>query len=346
MDSLRRLQLESLPTDAPPRTLSIVTSPASDSEIRGLREWLRNERRLGVPHWDTPVADAPPAVSAPPTASPAATPRRSPAARVPGSPPAPSGAEHRAESRPAAARPPQPTAPLPRAAATLPLPLAHGALDADLPPFCDRELSAADADAALAAIDESFVRVCTRCGLHAGRNRTVFGVGHARPELVFVGEAPGADEDAQGVPFVGKAGQLLTKMIEAGMRLKRDQVYIANVAKCRPPGNRTPLPTEIAACSPYLLRQLAILRPKVIVTLGAPASQTLLQTNTPIGKLRGQFHDFPPPAWSQYPLAPCRLMPTFHPSYLLRCPWEKAKAWEDLKQVMRLLGLPIEPAPA
>ncbi|MGE0479751.1 MAG: uracil-DNA glycosylase [Phycisphaerae bacterium] len=307
---------------------------------------MRNERRLGVPHWNTPVGDVFPAFSALPAAPPSAAPRQPSERPAPGSPPAPSGTARPADPLPAAPRPPQPTAPLPRAESTVPLPLADAALDTALPPFCERDLSEADADAALAAIDESFVRVCTRCGLHAGRNRTVFGVGRSRPELVFVGEAPGADEDAQGIPFVGKAGQLLTKMIEAGMRLERDQVYIANVAKCRPPGNRTPLPAEIAACSPYLLRQLAILRPKVIVTLGAPASQTLLQTNTPIGKLRGQFHDFPSPAWSHYPLAPCRLMPTFHPSYLLRCPWEKAKAWDDLKQVMRFLGLPIEPPPA
>ncbi len=166
----------------------------------------------------------------------------------------------------------------------------------------------------------------------------MFGVGHPRPRLVFVGEGPGADEDAQGEPFVGKAGQLLTRMI-AAMTLRREDVYICNVVKCRPPNNRPPEPDEMDACVPYLLRQLAILRPEVIVALGRPAAHTLAATTVPITRLRGEWLDFPPAALARPELAPARLMPTFHPSYLLRRPDEKGKAWSDLKQVMRLLGL-------
>lgn len=224
------------------------------------------------------------------------------------------------------------------------LPMAAHA--ADLPPLCDCDLTPAEAAARLAELNQKWVRGCRQCGLHAGRKQTVFGVGNPRPELVFVGEGPGADEDAQGEPFVGRAGQLLTRMI-AAMTLTREQVFICNVVKCRPPGNRTPVEDEMAACAPFLYRQLAILRPKIIVTLGAPASQTLLATKTPISRLRGQFHEFPPPPLSDLGLPRTRLMPTFHPAYLLRSPQEKAKAWEDLKQVMGALGLkaPANPGP-
>jgi uracil-DNA glycosylase len=168
---------------------------------------------------------------------------------------------------------------------------------------------------------------CTRCKLGPTRRTLVFGVGNPQAELVFVGEGPGADEDAQGEPFVGRAGQLLTKMIEA-MGYRREQVYIANVVKCRPPQNRPPEPDEIEACEPYLRRQIEAIRPKVIVALGKFAAQTLLATSIPITKLRG--------TWSTY--QGVRLMPTFHPAYLLRSPDEKQKAWADLKLVMAELG--------
>jgi uracil-DNA glycosylase family 4 len=210
----------------------------------------------------------------------------------------------------------------------------------DFGPVCERELPRAEAEAALEKLDRDFVRGCTRCGLHETRTQTVFGVGLARPELVFVGEGPGADEDAQGVPFVGRAGQLLTRMI-AAMTLTREQVYICNVVKCRPPGNRTPTEDEMETCRPYLFRQLAVLRPKVIVTLGRPATQTLLATKTAISRLRGRFHDFPPPALAGEGLPSCPLMPTFHPAYLLRNPPAKGDAWADLQQVMKLLGLEV-----
>ncbi len=168
---------------------------------------------------------------------------------------------------------------------------------------------------------------CTRCKLCSGRKNIVFGVGDPRAELVFVGEGPGADEDAQGEPFVGRAGELLTKMIEA-MGYGREQVYICNVVKCRPPGNRNPEPDEIQACEPFLKAQLASIRPKVIVALGKFAAQTLLRVDTPITRLRGN--------WREY--EGVRLMPTFHPAYLLRQPTDKKLVWEDLKQVMAALG--------
>ena len=164
---------------------------------------------------------------------------------------------------------------------------------------------------------------CKRCKLCSGRKNIVFGVGNPKARLVFVGEGPGAEEDNQGIPFVGAAGQLLTKMI-AAMGYTRDEVYICNVVKCRPPGNRNPEPDEIEACQPFLEAQLNAIRPSVIVTLGKFAAQTLLRTDTPITRLRGQ--------WREYVGIP--LMPTFHPAYLLRNPAEKKPAWTDLQAVM------------
>ncbi len=168
---------------------------------------------------------------------------------------------------------------------------------------------------------------CKRCKLCNGRTQIVFGSGNPRAELVFVGEGPGEEEDKQGVPFVGAAGQLLTKMIEA-MKLSRDTVYICNVVKCRPPGNRNPEPEEIQSCEPFLRAQLRVIKPKVIVALGKFAAQTLLREDTAITRLRGQ--------WRKY--EGIDLMPTFHPAYLLRSPDEKKKAWMDLQEVMKRLG--------
>ncbi len=192
----------------------------------------------------------------------------------------------------------------------------------------------------LDVIDNDEVKGCTRCGLSATRTKTVFGVGSPAARIMFVGEGPGHDEDVSGIPFVGRAGELLTKMIEAGMGLKRDDVYICNVIKCRPPNNRTPAPDEIASCKDYLWRQLEIIGPEVIVALGAPAAQTLLNTREGIGRLRGQWHDCYP-SGSALVGEPIPLLPTFHPAYLLRSPGEKKKAWEDLKLVMARLGLPV-----
>lgn len=191
----------------------------------------------------------------------------------------------------------------------------------------------------LKVLDEQQVKGCTKCPLSETRTNTVFGQGSPDARLVFVGEAPGYDEDQQGLAFVGRAGQLLSRMITA-MGLTRDEVFICNVLKCRPPDNRTPATDEIAACSPYLFGQLTTLAPEVIVALGAPAAQTLLNTTQGIGRLRGRFHDFHP-SGSAMIGEPVPLMPTYHPAYLLRSPGEKGKAWDDLKKVMTRLGLPI-----
>ena len=169
---------------------------------------------------------------------------------------------------------------------------------------------------------------CTRCKLHRGRTKLVFGDGNPRAELVFVGEGPGRDEDAQGLPFVGRAGKLLTQMIEA-MGLQRQDVYICNVVKCRPPDNRTPEKDEVETCSPFLLRQLDAISPKVIVCLGSVAAQTLLETNRGISHFRGEWLEF----------RGRKLMATYHPAYLLRNPSAKGEVWKDLQKVMAVLGL-------
>jgi DNA polymerase len=168
---------------------------------------------------------------------------------------------------------------------------------------------------------------CTRCKLHTlGRKQVVFGVGNPNAQLMFVGEGPGADEDQQGEPFVGRAGQLLTKIIEA-IGLKREDVYIANIIKCRPPGNRNPEPDEVERCEPFLFRQVAAIRPKVIVALGKFAAQSLLRTTDPITRLRGRSFNY----------RGATLIPTFHPAFLLRNPSSKREVWEDMKKVRAIL---------
>ncbi|MBL8144435.1 MAG: uracil-DNA glycosylase [Acidobacteria bacterium] len=188
-------------------------------------------------------------------------------------------------------------------------------------------MTGGDAAAALVVV-RADIGDCTRCTLHAlGRHQVVFGVGSPEADLMFVGEAPGGDEDLQGVPFVGRAGQLLTKIIEA-MGLSREQVYIANVIKCRPPGNRNPEPDEVATCEPFLFRQIDIIEPKVIVALGTFAAKALLRSNEPISKLRGQVFDY----------RGAKLIPTFHPAFLLRSPERKRDTWDDMKVAMALLS--------
>ncbi len=195
------------------------------------------------------------------------------------------------------------------------------------------ELASAAAAPFYTSSDEALIAVrtdigdCTRCKLHTlGRRQIVFGVGNPNADLMFVGEAPGADEDVQGIPFVGRAGQLLTKIIEA-IELKRDEVYIANVIKCRPPGNRNPEPDEVETCEPFLFRQIDIIKPKVIVALGTFAARALLRTLDPISRLRGRVYEY----------RGAKLIPTFHPAYLLRNPSSKREVWEDMKLVRRLL---------
>jgi DNA polymerase len=176
-----------------------------------------------------------------------------------------------------------------------------------------------------------FIGDCQRCKLAPRRTNLVFGVGNPKAELMFVGEAPGADEDARGEPFVGRAGQLLTDIIERGMGMTRAEVYICNVIKCRPPENRNPELDEVAACEPFLFRQIDIIRPRVIVGLGTFAVQALLKIKTPISKLRGIWHE----------VRGTRMMPTFHPAYLLRNAGDKRLVWADIQEVLKVLGRPI-----
>ncbi len=205
---------------------------------------------------------------------------------------------------------------------TAPKPVAWAA------PVC----SAVTADSPLAELAAQ-TQVCVKCrALARDRTHVVFGVGNPRAELMFIGEAPGADEDAQGEPFVGRAGQLLTKIIEA-MGFERREVYIANVLKCRPPENRPPEPDEVAHCLPYLLRQIELIQPRVIVALGATALKALLEVNLGITKMRGNWYTF----------RDIPIMPTFHPAYLLRNPAAKKEVWADMKAVLAKLGCPVPP---
>ncbi len=196
-------------------------------------------------------------------------------------------------------------------------------------------LPAADPKTTLAALAAE-VSQCTKCGLCHTRTQTVFSDGSSTADLVFVGEAPGFYEDQQGIPFVGAAGQLLTDIITKGMKLRREDVYICNVIKCRPPENRDPSPEEKRQCEPYLVRQLELVRPKVICALGGHAAKTLLKTDAPTGKLRGKWHF--------YHGIPLRV--TFHPAYLLRTPADKRKTWEDIQEVMKVLNGEVVPGAA
>jgi DNA polymerase len=195
------------------------------------------------------------------------------------------------------------------------------------PPAISAATKPADKAAALRIIREE-IGECTRCALHKGRNKLVFADGSANARLMFVGEGPGADEDAQGLPFVGRAGQLLNNMITA-MGLQREEVYIANVVKCRPPGNRTPEPEEANTCSPFLFRQIDVVGPEVIVALGATAATYLLGQRQPLAGLRGRVHSF----------RGTKLIVTYHPAFLLRDPRQKKEAWADLQIAMKELGL-------
>ncbi len=216
--------------------------------------------------------------------------------------------------------------------------LANGSILPILSPHPEHAVT--DPVAALKLIRED-LGDCARCKLHKqGRKQIVFGVGNPRADLMFVGEGPGADEDTQGEPFVGRAGQLLNNMIKA-MGIRREDVYIANVVKCRPPGNRTPERDETETCSPFLMRQIAVVKPKVVVALGAVAAKNLLAMNASMMELRGRFYDFMPagarssdPSWQGTKLAV-----TYHPAFLLRDPRQKGEAWKDLQMVMKYLGL-------
>ena len=213
-----------------------------------------------------------------------------------------------------------------------PKPGALFAPDPDAPAFDAPLLSPEDKRRRLIALDENEVRGCTKCRLCETRTNTVFGEGDPAARIFFIGEGPGENEDLQGRPFVGRAGELLNKWI-AAMGLAREQVFIANIVKCRPPGNREPAPDETATCTPYLQRQIEIIRPEVIITLGRPSSQYMLQSKLSMGKLRGQWHAY----------RGIKLMPTYHPAYVLRQYTVETRraVWDDLKKVMAELGLPI-----
>ena len=197
------------------------------------------------------------------------------------------------------------------------------------PPQIASAVPVADRESALRIIRED-IGDCTRCALHKGRNKLVFADGSANARIMFVGEGPGADEDAQGLPFVGRAGQLLNNMI-AAMGLKREEVYIANIVKCRPPANRTPEPEEANTCSPFLFRQIDVVRPEVLVALGATAATYLLGQRQPLAGLRGRIHSF----------RGSKLIVTYHPAFLLRDPRQKKEAWADLQIAMSELGLKL-----
>ncbi len=203
--------------------------------------------------------------------------------------------------------------------------------------FLETEINESEPEYRYADLDLSALNVdaqsCVKCGLHEERNTVVFGAGNPNADLMFVGEAPGADEDRQGEPFVGRAGKLLTDIIKA-MQFTREDVYIANVLKCRPPGNRNPAPDEVETCSPYLIRQITLIQPKIIVALGSFAAKMLLDTNTSISALRGKFHEYALTKQSENPPV---VMPTFHPAYLLRNQSAKREVWEDMQQVMEYL---------
>ncbi len=226
----------------------------------------------------------------------------------------------------------EPDAPAPQSqpASAAQLFVANAAPEA--PVLMGEPLSREEKSAKLARMDTEEVKPCQRCRLCEARKNTVFGEGDPDAKIFFIGEGPGENEDLQGRPFVGRAGELLNKMI-AGMGLRREQVFIGNIVKCRPPDNRVPAPDEVEACTPYLVRQLEIIRPKVIVTLGLPSAKYMLNSRLSMGKMRGQWHN-----WRGI-----KLMPTFHPAYLLRSYTEENRAavWSDLKQVMAEDGLAI-----
>ena len=211
-----------------------------------------------------------------------------------------------------------------KAEGLMPLPVADA--------FTAPPLSTEEKRRRLIAMDEIEVRGCTKCRLCEQRTHTVFGEGDVDARIFFIGEGPGETEDQTGRPFVGRAGELLNKMV-AGMGLRREQTFIANIVKCRPPGNRVPAPDEVATCTPYLERQIEIVRPRAIVTLGLPATQYMLQTKLSMGRLRGQWQ-----SWRGI-----KLMPTYHPAYVLRNPTYETRAavWSDLKQVLEEIGLPV-----
>ncbi len=292
-----------------------------------LRQKLESLYRSGVqqiarpPQVAIPVAQAVAVVAeSPPVQPPEPRPEPTRAAAAPARP----------ASQPVRPAPAEPPRPQPAPAVPASAPLRTAAIAPVSPVAVPPALPSDQRVAALADLCSEVV-LCRRCDeLARQRTQTVFGVGHPHPRLCFLGEAPGADEDRQGEPFVGAAGQLLDKII-AACTLKREDVYILNVLKCRPPDNRTPLPDEVANCRPFFERQLEILQPEFICCLGAVAAQSLLRTTRPVGQLRGKFHTY----------RHSQVVVTYHPSYLLRTPEMKRHTWEDMKMLMQAMGIPI-----
>lgn len=326
----------STPTPAPDAAPSIDASPWVEEHTRltrMLRQRLESLQRAGLDRLPMPAPRPPRSLAAVPAparpvarpASPPATPAQRPAAQAPAPAPAPTAAPTPA-SRPAPAPVPAPT-PIARPAAASAAPATTGSLFEE--PRLGSAIPAGERAGLLAQLAET-VSGCARCPhLAASRTQTVFGEGSPTARLMFVGEAPGADEDATGRPFVGRAGALLNDMITKGMGLERSEVYIANVLKSRPPENRNPLPDEIAHCLPYLERQVEIIQPQFLCLLGKIAASALLETALPISKLRGKWHRY-------------RGIPTivtYHPSYLLRNPAGKKDAWADLQALMLAMGV-------
>jgi DNA polymerase len=307
--------------------------------------WLKSERALGlsaVPFPRRKLSSRATGPARPAAARPSSSAAPSPVApqRTPTPPRIPIAAPTPAP-RPATVPVPATSAP----ASTAPAPLAPPRIQLSttrstparmdiVTPFASPVLSTEEKRQRLDQLNRSAVSTCTRCRLSGGRTNTVFGEGDVDAQIMFIGEGPGETEDLQGRPFVGKAGDLLTKMILA-MGLTREQVFIANIVKCRPPGNRQPAGDEVAACTPYLLEQIEVVRPRVIVTLGLPASQFMLCSTETMGRLRGHWYN-----WRGI-----RLMPTYHPSYVIRCytPEVRNTVWGDLKMVLVELGLAPPP---
>jgi uracil-DNA glycosylase len=298
-----------------------------ESEKARLRLWLRGERAMGL--------RSVPAVLGPASAN--------HHARDAATSPAVAASRHQSSGLPRRIKDPEAAIAPAAARSDAPTVISRGAarsatsLEAPAPlpdarEFTTPVLSTQEKLRELLAMDENQVRGCTKCRLCETRTHTVFGEGDPDANIFFIGEGPGETEDQTGRPFVGKAGELLNKMI-VGMGLAREQVMIANIVKCRPPNNRAPAPDETAACTPYLQRQIEIVRPAAIVTLGLPATQYMLQSRLSMGRLRGQWHD-----WRGI-----KLMPTYHPAYVLRNPTLETRAavWSDLKQVLAALGLPV-----
>ena len=305
-------------------------APEAERIRRAIRQQLESLERAGVTHWKksprdaAPIQDKPKSVTVAATTSPTAAAKSPPTgASVPASP----NATPKSPSMPVSSSITPPKIPAAQIAPKSPPPAASSIPNVDQP----SRLPPAERPEALAIISRE-VANCVRCDeLASTRTQTVFGVGDPNARLCFLGEAPGADEDAQGEPFVGRAGQLLTDMIVKGMKLRREDVYILNVLKCRPPGNRPPAPDEVEHCSGFLQRQLQIIRPEFICCLGAVAAQSLLKSPISIGKLRGRFHQH----------GDAQVICTYHPAYLLRNPSAKKDVWEDLKILMKQMGMEV-----